>query len=454
MRNALRVAPIVRPIAALLGSIWERPILYWSFLVPLSVTVFEESEGLLAAVPPIVPLTALLLLLALVKGGTKQVVSTWQASPATMGLYVLVCAIEALLTLYHPNPQGWVWLAGRVTFFLVMLATVATCHNVNDVKDALKGLTCGVGVIGLLTIVQATGFAELASAWPARWAGRTFGPLQIPFPRTLGLRMTYNKFGVLASVALATVLAPSAGDEPLVRPSWLRTALFLAVIAAVVLSQTRGVYMTILWTLGLMAALWLGKHRLTRWLSSGAGAWSAAGCYALLLVLGNVLFPVVAPESLIDVGYAQSVRNVEARLDFNSQGWLVFKQAPLLGIGHGNFPSLQRWGKNIHNHFWEHVVSTGILGGIPYLLFHMLILVGAMRLLGSWQPSSRTVAVVLVVSVSATYLAYQFSLSFFTSVFAVICGLVLTLEHEERRPRRDRNEHAIGERNEGPVSGW
>ena len=63
----------------------------------------------------------------------------------------------------------------------------------------------------------------------------------------------------------------------------------------------------------------------------------------------------------------------------------------------------------------------------------MLILVGALRLLGSSRSSSRVIAVVLVVAVSATYLAYQFSLSFFTSVFALLCGLVVSVQREDCR---------------------
>ena len=426
-------ASVAAPIFALCGSIWERPNLYWGFLVPLSVTVFEQTEGLVASIPPVVPITPCYLQLAVLKGGIRQVVSTWQASPMALWLYVLVCAIEVFLMIHHGNPQGWAWVAGRVAFFLVMGTTVANCGDVNDVKDALRGLTCGVGVIGLLTTVHALGFVDLPSAWPARWAGRTFGPVQIPFPRTLGIRMTYNKFGVLAAVALATVLAPSDGDKPFIRPSWFRVALLCTIMAAVLLSQTRGVYLTILWTLGLSAAFALRKHRRFQWLSSTAGAWWAAGSYALLLVLGNVLFLTVAPAWLVNVGYAQSARNVLLRMALNAQGWLVFKQAPLLGIGHGAFPNLQPASANLHNHFWEQFVSTGVLGGVPYLLFHMLILVGALRLLGSSRPQLRAVARVLVVGVSGAYLAYQFSLGFFTSVFAVICGLVLSLMREERR---------------------
>jgi hypothetical protein len=436
-------AAVARQIVAMLGSVWERPLLYWGFLVPLSVTVLEESGALVATVPPIVPLTALFFLLVTLRVGTRRVVSTLRTSPGALWMYVVVCAIEALLVLYQRNPQGWTWVAGRVTFFLVMAATVAGCSDVNDVKDALRGLTCGVGVIGLLTVVHAMGFVDVPSAYPLRWAGRTFGTFQIPFARTLGLRMTYNKFGVLAAAALATVLAPSAGDQRIIRPTWYRVESLFTIMAAVMLSQTRGVYLTILWTLGLSAALRLGmRGRLPR-LSSARGAWLAAAAFTLLLILGNVLFPVLAPQWLINVGYQTSVSNVLVRLNLNAQGWLVFRQEPLLGIGHGVLAGLQPGGANIHNHFWEHLVSTGIVGGIPYLLFHMLILVGALRLLGSSRPSFRAIAVVLVVSVSATYLAYQFSLLFFTSVFALICGLVLALNREEGGLSSARTEHRI-----------
>ncbi|UCC77925.1 MAG: hypothetical protein JSW37_06045 [Anaerolineales bacterium] len=138
-----------------------------------------------------------------------------------------------------------------------------------------------------------------------------------------------------------------------------------------------------------------------------------------------------------------SVDNVFQRMELNAQGWFLLRQVPLLGIGHGAFPLLQGSAYNIHNHFWEHVVSTGIVGGVPYLLFHLLILVRALQLMGSLRPSVRAAAHVLVVSVSGTYLAYQFSLSFFTSVFAVLCGLVLALRREEARLSTAPDAHTI-----------
>lgn len=167
-----------------------------------------------------------------------------------------------------------------------------------------------------------------------------------------------------------------------------------------------------------------------RWLASARGAWLATVSYALLLIVANVIFPLVAPPWLLNVGSDMSVANVHLRIDANAVGWQVFKQAPLLGIGHGTLLRMTDLVEAIHNHFWEHVVATGIVGSVPYLLFHMWILVSALRLLGSRRASVRAMAKALVVSVSATYLAYQFSAGFFTSVFAVVCGLVICAGRE------------------------
>ena len=88
-------------------------------------------------------------------------------------------------------------------------------------------------------------------------------------------------------------------------------------------------------------------------------------------------------------------------------------------------------GASIHNHFWDHLVSTGLVGGIPYLLFHLLILVSALSLFARSRGITKAVASVLSASVFITYLAYQFAPLFFVAVFAVTCGLVVALNRDE-----------------------
>jgi hypothetical protein len=431
-----RIAIVVH---ALLGIVLARPMFWFCVLVPLGITVYGRDNTLVIGRPPIIPITAVFVLLAVLEGGAKRVVSTWRASPAVFWLYVLVCAVEVFLMFYHRNPGGWAYVGGRVAFFAVLLTAVAHCDDVNAVKDALKGLTYGVGVIGLLTLIHALRIVDLPFALPI-WPSRTFGPIRMPLPRTLGLAMSPNRFGILAAVALATVMAGAGGDERIVRPCWARALLFCMVMAAAVISQTRGVYLAVLLTLGLSRILLLARERATRWLSSTKEAWLTAGSYAVLLILANVVFPVVAPEWMVDVGIELNGANVNLRVDANAMGWLLFKQAPLLGIGHGMFLRLTLLTEGIHNHFWEQLVSTGVLGGIPYLLFHMLILVSALRLMGSSRSPVRAVAKALTVSVSATYLAYQFFPGFFTPVFAVLCGLVVSAQREEQRLSSPANE--------------
>jgi hypothetical protein len=429
-------------------SLRQRPLLWYGFLVPLSVTVFEKSEGLVTTVPPIVPITAGFLLLAVFGGGIGLAKRTWRASPTELSLYALVCVIESLLVLHHRNADGWEFVAGRVTFLMVVLATIANGRDSGAVGNALWGITGGVAVISLLTIMQVLRVILFTSSWQGP-ESRLFGFLQMPVVRTLGIPMTYNRFGVMAAAALATVMVPGVGRGSITQRSAVRAALFFVSGAAVLVSQTRGVYLTMLWAFGLCLLLALGRQRRFGWLSSPGGAWLAAAAFAMVLVLGNLLFTSVAPSWVIDLGYEQSVLNVSRRVELNALGWAAFRDEPLLGIGHGTLPSLRPGITNIHNHFWEHIVSTGLAGGIPYVLFHLLILVGALRLLGSDRSGERAVAIVLVVSISATYVAYQFFMGFFTAEFAMVSGLVLLLRREERYPSAATGQQPSPSRDEG-----
>jgi hypothetical protein len=352
-------------------------------------------------------------------------------------LYLLVVAIEVFLMFHHDNLSNWEWVAGRAAFFLVFLAVVASCENVEAAGKALRGLTYGASVIGLLTMVHALGIVHLPFATPL-WAPRKFGPLQMPFPRTMGLAMTPDKFGMIAGVALATVIASSVGRERLIRSAWGRSALFFVVSSGSLIAQQRGVYLEVCLAIALSGYfLWM-RTKPCPWFAGARGSWFAAAAYALLLILSNLVFSAAPPEFILDAGSPVSVDNVLQRIDINAAGWLLFKQAPLLGIGHGRFRELSLLPKGIHNHFWEHLVSTGLAGGIPYLLFHMLILVLALRLCAHPQSMTRAVASILSVSVMVAYLAYQFAPMFFVSVFALISGLVVSASHNPGQARQTR----------------
>ena len=421
-----------KPVRSLLRSIHERPLLYYGLLVPLSIALYDQHGRLAVGIPPIVPITGLFLLLGIAQGGADRIRLTWQASPGAFWLYGLVCAAELLLGFYHASPSGWLFVAGRVTFLVVLVTVVANFGSRTDAEDALTGLTIGASIIGLLTLVQASRVVQLPFAAPV-WPGRYFGSFQLPFPRTLGIDMSRDKYGIAAAVALPTLIASSRAPRRLLGSRWLRIVLFSLVTIGTAITQSRGAYLTVLLALGLTLTLVLGTKVFNRSLFRDRGALLIALGYAALLVVANVAFTAVAPEWFVGVETSIDHQNVYVRSDVNAQGWLQFQEAPLLGVGHGARFASGRANAAIHNHFLEQMVSTGLVGGVPYLLFHLWILVSALQLLGGWRQSQLVVPISLLVSVAATYLAYQFFPGFFTSVFAVVCGLVLAVVRQERR---------------------
>ncbi|MBM4431502.1 MAG: hypothetical protein FJ026_14330, partial [Chloroflexi bacterium] len=407
-------------------SLWQRTPLYFGLAAALTVTALGRRGGeVLSLFPPVVPVTGLFLLLSVFRGGVKRIIAAWRASPAVFWLYVLVCVGEGLVALYHGAPLGWAYVAGRVAFFVVLLATVAVCRHNADVAAVLRGLTYGVALIGLLTIVRA--FDLFPLPFTLGWTGevRTFGPLTMPFPRTLGVAMSAEKFGIMAAVVVSSLIVSPAERHSW--PTWPRVLTLLLTLAGVAILQTRGVYLTVLMAMGLSLCFLFLPQVLQRRLGSALVSSMVAVAYALLLLLANVVFPHIAPEVLVDVGSAQSVRNVVVRIEANDLIWQTFRQAPMLGIGHAQFQSVTSSTSGIHNHFGEQIVSTGLVGALPYLGFHLWLLAQALQLLGHASGHVQTLARTVAVSVLSIYLAFQFFPGFFVSTLAVVAGLLVSL---------------------------
>lgn len=409
-----------------LARVWRRRGLLFGLLMSLSISALGTKSGyLITLIPPVLPISAVFLLVAVSRGGVQRTLSTIRSSPLIFSLYVLVCIAEAFLMPYHGSRLGVAYVAGRIGFFLVFLSTAALCEDEEIVRDILRGMTYAVGLIGLLTLVHASGVFPVPFGQRTK-PPRTFGPFRMPFPRTLGHPMSHNKFGILASVALATVMESGLGGQDIVAPLWASAGLFALAALGVLITQTRGPYLTVLAAIGLSACLWLDRRRQRPWYSRLRGSCAAALLYLGLLILANVLFPVVAPDFLLDVGSPRDVASALGRVDANTVAWRLFTESPLLGIGHGNFDKYHNGETGIHNHLLEQLASTGLAGGIPYLLFHVLILVGALRQLGHHEGLSESVSRVLCVSVLSALFAYQFFPGFFVSTFAVIGGMIVS----------------------------
>jgi len=430
LRPRAELALCARRLSAMLDRNWEQLGFVFGFLIALSVFRLMLHGRLLTVIPPIVPISLGFLLVALLNGGVVRITTAWRANAGIFWAYLITLGAEVFLMLYHANWSNWSWVAGRGTFFVVFLAAVAIGKDVKAAASTLRGLTFGAAVLGLVSIVQASRMVDLpfaAGIYPAR----QFGPIQMPFPSTLGIDTTPDKLGIRFGLALVTLVASSWGRERIIRSSGWRVVLAVVITLGALITQQRGVYLEVCLAVALSLCFLLLKDRSVARSASTQGFWFVALLFAVSLVVANVVFVRAPPKWIVDVGSARSVENVSIRIDALATGWQLFKQAPLLGIGRGRFMDVFYLKTTIHNHFWDHLVATGLLGGIPYLLFHLLILVSALRLFARSRGITRAVASVLSASVLITYLAYQLAPLFFVAVFAVTCGLIVALNRDE-----------------------
>ncbi len=423
------VALMTYPVVALLSRLWRRPAFYFGLLAALTVTVLREgSWSAPTPLPPVLVASLGFLGMAIIRGATKRIVAVCLLNPVVFLLYVLVCLVEVLLMFHHRHDLGWAYVGGRVGFLLVLLSAIAVSTDAAAAQDVLRGMAYGVGVMGLLTLVHALQIVNLpfgSSLAPSR----TFGPFQMPVPRTMGIDVSPGKVGILGAIALSTVLLSSAGVNRIIEGFWARAVLYVLAAAAVVVTQTRGAYLAVLAAIGFSTYFLLIRSKERPWFASQLGSGLAVALYFCFLVVGNLAFPSLAPDFVLNVGAAHTAENVFVRAASNVMGWRLLRESPLLGIGHGNFIYLSFTEAGIHNHFWEQFVSTGLLGGIPYLLFHVLVLRTTLMLTGQSPGVSRTVARVVCASVLAAYLGYQSFAGYFTSSLAVLYGLVLGLKY-------------------------
>jgi O-antigen ligase len=213
------------------------------------------------------------------------------------------------------------------------------------------------------------------------------------------------------------------------------------VVLASIITQSRGVYLTMLLTMVAMtlsrSIRWPATTRLTRWQIS----WMISCCCLLLLLfVGARASEDTLPNVIVDVGSSTSVRNVAARASAISAAWTLFLKSPWVGIGHGTRAELFDRTVSVHNHFVEQLEATGLLGAIPYGFFHALVLAKALHLTGARDQRRRKLAILLAIAMAATYMEYQVFPGYFVGLFAMICGLLVCLEEQIRRQRRAETE--------------
>jgi len=247
---------------------------------------------------------------------------------------------------------------------------------------------------------------------------------------------------------LAAVVAPVAAVGAAIAPSWVLKAVYAAAAPAlllvVALSQNRAAAVAV--AAGMLALIvqWMVrpvKHRvllIAMVLAAAAGcAWTAKGYTDRF-------------QSLIDPSATHATASLDrqtaaSRLDLWQAGWEMARQAPLLGVGPGNYPAelqFRRPGTDIlaaHSNYVQMLAETGFPGLLLYLSFFLLVAAALWRCprdlpIGQWQrPAAPWLLLALVCYLAGGAFNSRHDLALAYLVAGWGCAVAATARHVRGR---------------------
>jgi O-antigen ligase len=342
----------------------------------------------------------------------------WGASGLRLGVAITLLLAAAAFTLWAPAEGEELPLARILTPAAVALALYLLLATLSHLlspapyvsQQALMGiLTAALGfylALGLLRtplrrgifLVLALGVAAaMATYGLAQWFGVSLTP-------TLGGRVSsffYNPNHYAGFLDLATPLALAValfGQRVLARLA--AGAITAALLANLLLSYSRGGWVAVAIACALLSLLWVGmqlrKGRYLRVLISASAA-------VVLTFTGWQLLERFAPQvqTQLEARYARLARDLTQLEDFDRiiilrAGVQAIPEAPLLGVGPGNFISvitryrppsvdsmadsmMHRFVNYAHNDYLQVAIETGLLALAAFLGFWLWSLLAAWR---------------------------------------------------------------------------
>lgn len=392
--------------------------------------LLDRSESILARIPPLLIIAIALLPVGLIRHN-PNVNHLIKSNIRNFVIYAIVLVAEVLTLLQNGNLSDSIFLFGRAGFMVIFVTIILNFRHINQVRSALYAFTIGTAILGLLTVLHAFNIFSLPIAMEPL-AARTYFGFTFPVARSLGIGMSYGKFGIMCSLALAVLIFSSFSSYKIVPQRLMRWVSALLIFAGVLISQGRGVYITVAAVVVLSLILVKLLERESSDVSNTSQdrrQWILLAVFAGLMLAAAFLFmPSTADTDVLDVSTSKSRDNIVGRIDANQLGLRLFVLNPFLGIGHNSAGIVEEVGNGIHNHLLEQLVATGLLGGLPYITFHILILFQAWKIyyLSSGK-EGRVLGGILFVGSVATLLEYQVFPGFIVEVFAFICGLIMAL---------------------------
>lgn len=265
-----------------------------------------------------------------------------------------VLSLWAAIVLSHLS-HFFIWGARMSGFeFFKVVAYYLLLVAVIDTEDRLKGflrwLLLFICILAALALLDHHGIVDIPSietmqqgAYDAGTGERQF----IPRLRSTGIFHDPNDLAMILTAGVVISLCflgdPAGG---LLRRFWIVPA--ATFVYAVYLTQSRGGLLALLAALGTLVSFRWGWKR---------AAWAAL--VAVPVVLAAFQGRMTSFGEALEGGTGQS------RIEIWSEGLQLFKQAPLFGIGHGQY--VEEAGHVAHNSFLHCLVELGLFGGSLFL---------------------------------------------------------------------------------------
>jgi O-antigen ligase len=232
-----------------------------------------------------------------------------------------------------------------VVYYILLVAVIVTPERL---RWFLLLLIVSISVLTILALLQYHGWINIASLEVLQermWHPETGELTLIPRLRSTGIFNDPNDLCLVLILGMGTCLYFVFGSEP----RWIRGLALAALIVfayALTLTQSRGGF------LALLAGLLVLVRERSGWLKSLAFAGIAV----------PLLFLVFAGrQTSID----PSEGTAQDRLQLWSEGFALFREAPLFGIGHGRYADMV--GLVAHNSYVHCYTELGFLGGTAFV---------------------------------------------------------------------------------------
>lgn len=353
-------------------------------------------------------------------------------SQADILLLLLVFGAGLLPSILNHSATSFIFTKSILKLLFIYFITILLVNSLNLFDKAVK--------IILLSALLASCLAILQSFWSVSWINqlgrllqaREIGRVVLPFQRSAGPYTLYGQYGMwLVSILPGVIISFFTPRYHVVLKNriWIATSLTILSLGIVV-SQTRGIWISAgLVTLG--SLLFSLQNKIKR---------STFILLTSLLILFLMLPLIIFFSPKIITTFIQiKPSTVYERINIIQVASTIFHKYPIFGIGYSNFLNVaSKYGieKTIHNIFWETLVSTGLVGFIPFLAFLGIISGRAIKVYREKRVASPGYFVAIPLGFMGVMIEAQFIRALYSEELWLIMGLVSTLYFLTHNPRK------------------